>query len=151
MELLMLCHDFFFEETVFFELLYTGFLFAKSTSFLCYFSSGKRLRKKTSNPGSGRRYWMARKMSKDLSRALWHWYNLRTRCQEILGRSAVAVTDWKYTSYDLIFIANGWLTWVMTWVGLPMSTNWKDTSYDLIHFVVNRLVVQIGYCDRFVC
>ena len=32
-----------------------------------------------------------------------------------------------------------------------MSTNWKDTSYDLMRLVVNRLVVQIGFCDGFVC
>ena len=32
-----------------------------------------------------------------------------------------------------------------------MSTNWKDTSYDLMRLVVNRLVVQIEFCNRFVC
>ena len=39
-------------------------------------------------------------------RALYYREDSRTRCQEILGRSAVAATDWKDTSHDLGGIAD---------------------------------------------
>ena len=49
-ELLMLCHVFSSEETVFFKLLCTELLSAQRTSSLHYFNSGDALRKKTSKP-----------------------------------------------------------------------------------------------------
>ena len=50
MELLILCHVFSSEKTVFFKLLYTKLLSAQRMSSLRYFNPGNALRKKTSQP-----------------------------------------------------------------------------------------------------
>ena len=71
------------------------------------------------------------------------------------------ITGWPYlqigkgTSYDLILVFIGHLTWVTTRAGLLMSTNWKDTNYDSILVVIDRLTkrvhskpAQISQCTR---